>query len=148
MASRDVNRERMSQNVVGGMDMSVHMLSEGAVEPSDLSRQATATSSSVSTARASYEKLWALEAGHGEQRSMKILYMVATGAADPTRASVPLHLAANGSVEIGDDVTVVLAGDGADIVLDDNHEVIEGLGVPPMRELVAKLKEHEIPVYV
>lgn len=79
---------------------------------------------------------------------MKVLYMVATGAADPTRASVPLHLAVNGSIEIGDDVMVVLAGDGADLILNGNDDVMEGLGVPPMRELVAKLKEHEIPVYV
>jgi predicted peroxiredoxin len=79
---------------------------------------------------------------------MKILYMVATGAADPTRSSVPLHLAANGSIEIGDDVMVVLAGDGADVILNGNHDVMEGVGVPPMRELVAKLKKHEVPVYV
>jgi predicted peroxiredoxin len=79
---------------------------------------------------------------------MSTLYMVATGAADATRASVALHLAANGSVAIGDDVTVVLAGDGADIVVNDNHEKMEGLGVPPMRELLAKLREHEVPVYV
>ena len=79
---------------------------------------------------------------------MKVLYMVATGAANPTRASVPLHLAANGSIEIGDDVMVVLAGDGADIILNGNDDVMEGVGVPPMRELVAKLKKHEIPVYV
>ncbi|MBA3431434.1 MAG: DsrE family protein [Actinobacteria bacterium] len=79
---------------------------------------------------------------------MSVLYMVVTGAADPTRASVPLHLAANGSLEIGDDVAVVLAGDGADIILNGNHETMEGVGVPPMRELLAKMKEHEVPVYV
>jgi predicted peroxiredoxin len=79
---------------------------------------------------------------------MKVLYIVATGAADPTRSSVPLHLAANGSIEIGDDVMVVLAGDGADVILNGNDDVMEGVGVPPMRELVAKLKKHEIPVYV
>jgi hypothetical protein len=25
---------------------------------------------------------------------------------------------------------------------------VEGLGVPPMRELLSKLKEHRVPVYV
>jgi predicted peroxiredoxin len=43
---------------------------------------------------------------------------------------------------------VVLAGDGTDLVIGDNVERIEGVGVPPMRELVAKLKEHQVPVYV
>ena len=32
---------------------------------------------------------------------MKITYFGSAGTADPTRASIPLHLAANGSVESG-----------------------------------------------
>ena len=67
---------------------------------------------------------------------------------DPTLASVPLHIAANGSLEIGQEVSVVLAGDGTDLVIGDNAERMEGVGVPPMRELINKLKDHEVPVYV
>ena len=63
-------------------------------------------------------------------------------------SSVPLHIAANGSLEIGQEVSVVLAGDGTDLVIGDNAERMEGVGVPPMRELINKLKEHEVPVYV
>lgn len=79
---------------------------------------------------------------------MKFVYMTLTGTADPTRASIPLHLAANGSLDVGHDVTIVLAGDATEIVLDDNAEKMEGVGVPPVRELLAKLKEHSVPVYV
>ncbi len=43
---------------------------------------------------------------------------------------------------------MVLAGDGMDLVVGDNAERMEGVGVPPMRELLSKLKEHEVPVYV
>ncbi len=32
---------------------------------------------------------------------MKILYMATAGANDPTRASIPWHLAVNGSLEAG-----------------------------------------------
>ena len=32
---------------------------------------------------------------------MRITYFVSAGTGDPTRASIPLHLAANGSVEEG-----------------------------------------------
>jgi hypothetical protein len=32
---------------------------------------------------------------------MKILYLATAGALDPTRASIPLHIAANGSVGEG-----------------------------------------------
>jgi predicted peroxiredoxin len=79
---------------------------------------------------------------------MGLLYIVTKGVNDPTLASVPLHIAVNGSLEIGQEVSVVLAGDGTDLVLDDNAERMEGVGVPPMRELVSKLKEHQVPVYV
>ena len=79
---------------------------------------------------------------------MRLLYIVTKGTDDPTLALVPLHIAANGSLEIGQDTSVVLAGDATDLVIDDNAERVEGLGVPPMRELLSKLREHEIPVYV
>jgi predicted peroxiredoxin len=67
---------------------------------------------------------------------------------DPTSASVPLHIAANGSLELGQEVSVVLAGDGTDLVIGDNAQQMEGVGVPPVRMLVDKLKEHQVPVYV
>jgi predicted peroxiredoxin len=79
---------------------------------------------------------------------MKVLYMAATGASDPTRASIPLHLAANGSLEVGQEVSVVLGGDAAELVLADTADRLEGVGVPPLRELLAKLRDHDVPVYV
>ena len=79
---------------------------------------------------------------------MQLLYIVTKGTDDATLASVPLHIAANGSLEIGQEVSVVLAGDGTDLVIGDTAQHIEGLGVPPMRDLLSKLKEHEVPVYV
>ena len=39
-------------------------------------------------------------------------------------------------------------GDATDLVIGDNAERMEGVGVPPMRELLGKLREHEVPVYV
>jgi predicted peroxiredoxin len=79
---------------------------------------------------------------------MGLLYIVTKGVNDPTLASVPLHIAANGSLEVGQEVSVVLAGDGTDLVIGDNAERMEGVGVPPMRELLSKLREHQVPVYV
>jgi predicted peroxiredoxin len=79
---------------------------------------------------------------------VRLLYIVTKGIDDPTLASVPLHIAANGSLEVGQEVSVVLAGDATDLVVGDNAENVEGVGVPPMRELVSKLKEHQVPVYV
>ena len=79
---------------------------------------------------------------------MKVLYLTMTGASDPTRASIPMHIAANGSLEVGQEPEVVLAGDAAEIILGDSIEKIEGVGIPPMRELVAKLRDNGVPFYV
>jgi predicted peroxiredoxin len=79
---------------------------------------------------------------------MKLLYIVTKGTDDATLASVPLHIAANGSLEVGQEVSVVLAGDATELVIGDNAQRTEGLGVPPMRELLSKLEEHRVPVYV
>jgi predicted peroxiredoxin len=79
---------------------------------------------------------------------MKFVYMVTTGTDDPTKASLPLHLAANGSVEVGHDTTVILVGDATEMLFGDNLEQMQGIGVPSVRELVAKLRDHSVPVYV
>lgn len=79
---------------------------------------------------------------------MKITYFVSAGTADATRASIPLHLAANGSVEVGQETSIVLGGDATELLLGDNADRMEGVGVPPARELLAKLRDHEVPVFV
>jgi hypothetical protein len=95
------------------------------------------------------EKVPAVGAHAGSTlRSMQILYMTTSGAADPTRASIPLHLAVNGSLEVGHTVGVVLAGDATELIKPDVRERVEGLGVPPVRDLLAKAQQHQVPVYV
>jgi predicted peroxiredoxin len=79
---------------------------------------------------------------------LKITYFASAGTGDPTRASIPLHLAANGSIEIGQETAIVLGGDAAELLLDDNADRLEGVGLPPLRELLAKLRDHEVPVFV
>jgi predicted peroxiredoxin len=79
---------------------------------------------------------------------MRIVYFVSAGTADPTRASIPLHLAANGSIDVGHEATIVLGGDGTELVLGDTADTLEGVGLPPARELLAKLRDHAVPVYV
>jgi predicted peroxiredoxin len=79
---------------------------------------------------------------------VKILYLATTGAADPTSASLPLHIAANGSVEAGQECAVVLAGDATELVSREKAERVEGVGVPPARDLFQKLLDNQVPVYV
>ena len=79
---------------------------------------------------------------------MKITYFASAGTADPTRASIPLHLAANGSIEAGQETAIILGGDAAELLVGDNAQSLEGVGVPPLRDLLAKLRDHEVPVFV
>ena len=79
---------------------------------------------------------------------MQTLYMATTGSSDPTRASIPLHLAVNGSLEVGHEVRLVLAGDATELLKAAVRESLEGVGVPPVRDLFAKARDHEVPVYV
>lgn len=79
---------------------------------------------------------------------MKTLYIASAGASDPTRASIPLHLAVNGSVEVGHDAALVLVGDAAELLSEETANQIEGIGVAPIRELLAKVLDHGIPVHV
>jgi predicted peroxiredoxin len=79
---------------------------------------------------------------------MRILYFATTGPGDPTKASIPLHIAANGSVEAGQDCAVALAGDAVELVRRETAEGVEGVGIPPARELFQKLRDNQVPVYV
>ena len=83
-----------------------------------------------------------------EEQNVRITYFASAGTSDATRASIPLHLAANGSIEIGQEASIVLGGDATELLLDDNVERTEGVGVPPVRELLAKLRDHAVPVFV
>lgn len=79
---------------------------------------------------------------------MKFVIWASAGASDPTKLSIPFHIAVNGVIDADHDVAMILAGDAAEIVIGDNAQTIEGVGLPPLRELLAKAKEHKIPVYV
>lgn len=79
---------------------------------------------------------------------MKILYLATAGAADPTRASIPLHIAANGSVGEGQECAVVLVGDATELVSREKAERVEGVGIPAAKELLQKLLDNRVPVYI
>ena len=80
--------------------------------------------------------------------STTILYMSTFGTSDWTKASIPWHLAVNGSIEVGQDAVIVLAGDAAELVVAARREAVEGVGLPPLRDLVSKARERSVPVHV
>ena len=77
-----------------------------------------------------------------------LLIVTATGPEEPTRASVPFHIAANGATPNGTEVAIALAGDAAELVKPDVIANVIGVGIPPLRDLVDKCLEQDLRVYV
>jgi len=77
-----------------------------------------------------------------------LLIVAATGAGDPTRASIAFHIAVNGAVLSGTEVAIALAGDAAELVKPDVIDSVVGVGIPRLRELVDKCVAQNVRVYV
>jgi hypothetical protein len=43
---------------------------------------------------------------------------------------------------------VVLAGDATELLKTSVRNSLQGVGVPPVRDLIAKARQHEVPIYV
>jgi predicted peroxiredoxin len=77
-----------------------------------------------------------------------LLIVTAAGPDNPTRASVPFHIAVNGARPAGVQVAIALAGEAAELIKPDVTANVIGLGVPPLRDLLDKCLDQEVPVYV
>ena len=77
-----------------------------------------------------------------------LLIVTATGPEEPTRASVPFHIAVNGAKPNGTEAAIALAGDAAELVKPDVIANVIGVGIPPLRDLVDKCLEQDLRVYV
>jgi predicted peroxiredoxin len=80
---------------------------------------------------------------------MASLFYIAThGPDDPTKACIPFHLAVNGAAEAGIEAAINLAGDAAVLIQDQYIESVTPLGLPPLRELMVRISEKDIPIYI
>ena len=77
-----------------------------------------------------------------------LLIVAASGATDPTRASIPFHNAVNGATPAKVQVAVALAGDATELLKPDIIANVYGQGVPPLRDLMDKCLEQNVPLYV
>ena len=78
----------------------------------------------------------------------RVLYITVTGPHDPTRASIPVHIAVNGSAEVGHQVDVVLGGDAAELVKPGAIDRVQGVGVPSLRELLDRATARGVSLHV
>ncbi len=81
---------------------------------------------------------------------MKLLVTTLVGPGDPTRASIPFHLAVNGAAKImpGSEIAMALAGDAAELMKPGVADGMHGVGVPPLAQLLADCKAAGMPLYI
>jgi predicted peroxiredoxin len=77
-----------------------------------------------------------------------LLIVAASGPGDPTRASIPFHIAANGAGPAGVEVAVAFAGDAADLLKPQVIAEVRGVGLPPLSDLMAKCVAQQVRFYV
>ncbi|MGH7477321.1 MAG: hypothetical protein ACRELD_13695 [Longimicrobiales bacterium] len=76
-----------------------------------------------------------------------ILYASTFGSDDPTRASVPFHLAL-GAVEAGHKAQITLIAEASYLMKNEVAEQVRGVGVPPLTELLAKCVDGAVDIFV
>ena len=69
------------------------------------------------------------------------------GTDDPTRASMPFHIA-KGAKEAGFDVAVVLANDAPVVLKDAVRDSLLGVGMPAFKDLFQFAVDNGVKVYV
>lgn len=77
---------------------------------------------------------------------MKFFYMSSHGTEDPSRATLPF-LMAKGAKEAGHDVEIALMGDAVVLFNDGMASGVQGVGMPPLKELMQFARDNSIPVY-
>ena len=78
----------------------------------------------------------------------KLVYVGTHGPDDPTKACMPFHLAVNGAAEAGIEAEINLAGDAAVLIQDDYVNTLPPLGLPPLKDLMAKAQDKGVHVFV
>ena len=77
---------------------------------------------------------------------MKFHITGTSGSEDPTKATL-VFLHAKGAKEAGHDVSISLMGDAVVMLNPTTAKNIQGVGLPPLTELISFAKENGIPVY-
>ena len=77
----------------------------------------------------------------------KELFIGMHGSEDPTKATLPF-LMAGGALDAGHEPAIILLGDAVVLMNDAVADSVQGIGFPPLKELIAKSIEHEVPIYV
>jgi predicted peroxiredoxin len=77
----------------------------------------------------------------------RILYVGTAGSDDPTRAGFPFNFAL-GAIEAGHQPEIFLAGEAAYLMKDAVAGQVQPVAMPSLGEMLKKVVEHRVPIYV
>jgi len=78
----------------------------------------------------------------------RLLITSSSGPADPTRASIAFHIAANGAAASGVDCALALAGDATALLAPGAADEVRGVGIPPLSDLLGKCLAAGVTIHV
>ena len=77
----------------------------------------------------------------------RILYVGTAGSDDPTRAGFPFNFAL-GAVEAGHQPEIFIAGEAAYLMKAEVASAVLPVGMPALAEMIKKVVEHRVPIWV
>ena len=77
----------------------------------------------------------------------KELFIGLHGSEDPTKATFPF-LMAGGALDAGHETAIVLLGDSVVLMSETVANSVQGVGFPPLKELMGKVFAAKVPIYI
>lgn len=78
---------------------------------------------------------------------MRIVSVATHATDDPTKSTLAF-VTAVGALAAGKEVSIVLIGEGVYLTKDAVAKSVNGVGFPPLSQLIEKVVEGKVPVYV
>jgi predicted peroxiredoxin len=82
-----------------------------------------------------------------EAEMVTMLMFSTNGSENPTKVTLPFVLA-SGAIDAGHKPGIALVGDAVVAMKDSFADNIQGMGLPPFKELFAKAVANSVPIYV
>jgi predicted peroxiredoxin len=75
------------------------------------------------------------------------LFIGTHGSENPTKASIPFVLA-SGALDAGHQTAIILTADAVLLMNSSVVENVQGVGFPPLKEVMAKIITAKVPIYI
>ena len=75
------------------------------------------------------------------------LFIGLHGSEDPTKASFPFIMA-TGALDAGYQTAIILVGDAVVLMRNTVADNVHGIGLPPLKDVMAKVVAAKVPIYI